>query len=36
LSFSPYLEVPLTGIGHGQVKLWNVGVNLKLSYQLAR
>ena len=30
--FGPYLQVPLTGIGHGNVKLWSFGVDWKMNF----
>lgn len=30
----PYLQFPLTGVGHGQVKLWSAGVSFKANWQM--
>ena len=30
----PYLQLPLTGVGHGQVKLWSAGVSFKANWQM--
>jgi len=30
--FGSYVQVPLTGIGHGNVKLWSFGLNWKMNF----
>lgn len=34
VQFGPYLQIPITGIGHGQVKVWSFGANLKLNFKM--
>ena len=34
LQFAPYLLVPLTGVGHGKVKLWSVGISAGFNFQV--
>ncbi len=34
LQFEPYLQIPLTGVGHGNVKLWSIGVSLKANFKV--
>ena len=34
IQFAPYLHIPLTGIGHGQIKLWSMGLKLKANFQV--
>jgi hypothetical protein len=33
VQFAPYLQVPFTGIGHGEVWLYTVGAHLRFSFQ---
>lgn len=32
--FSPYVQIPLTGLGHGNVRLWSIGVNFSVNFEL--
>lgn len=32
LNIEPYMQIPLTGIGHGKVKLWTIGVSAKINF----
>ncbi|HHB79283.1 MAG TPA: hypothetical protein ENK85_08630 [Saprospiraceae bacterium] len=32
--FGPYLHIPIKGVGHGQVKLWSLGLDWKLNFRL--
>ncbi len=34
LQFSPYLQVPLSGVGHGHVRLYSIGTSLKFNLHL--
>jgi hypothetical protein len=33
LQVAPFIQVPLTGVGHGNVKLYTVGAHLRFSFQ---
>ncbi|MFK7772745.1 MAG: hypothetical protein AB8F94_11420 [Saprospiraceae bacterium] len=33
LQIEPYFQIPLTGVGNGNVKLWSVGMNLRINFQ---
>jgi outer membrane protein with beta-barrel domain len=30
---APYLQIPLTGIGHGNLKMWTAGIQLKVNFR---
>lgn len=34
LQLAPYTQIPLTGIGHGQVKFFSLGVHLRYNFRL--
>ncbi len=34
LQFEPYLQIPLTGVGHGNVKLWSFGFSMKANLRV--
>lgn len=34
VQIAPYLQVPLKGVGHGKVKLWSVGMNVKFNFKM--
>ena len=34
LQFVPYIQIPLTGIGHGAVNLWSTGLQVKSNFNL--
>jgi len=36
LAIGPYLQLPITGIGHGQIKVLTIGVNAKYSFRVGR
>ena len=36
LAIGSYLQLPITGIGHGQIKVLTVGVNAKYSFRVGR
>lgn len=33
LQIEPFFQIPLTGVGNGKVKLWSLGVNLKVNFK---
>ncbi|MCB0835535.1 MAG: hypothetical protein KDD99_02650 [Bacteroidetes bacterium] len=33
LQVAPFLQIPFSGLGHGNVRLWNIGMNLNLRFQ---
>jgi hypothetical protein len=34
VQIEPFIQIPLAGIGNGKVKLWSVGLNMKLNFQV--
>ena len=34
VQIEPFLQIPLAGVGNGNVKLWSVGVNMKFNFQV--
>jgi len=34
LQIAPYLQIPLTGVGHGEIRLWSAGLNLACNFQV--
>lgn len=34
LQVAPYFQMPLSGLGHGKVRLWSLGVNANFNFQL--
>ncbi len=34
LQIAPYLQIPLTGVGHGEIKLWSAGLSLACNFQV--
>ena len=34
VQIEPFIQIPLAGIGNGNVKLWSVGLNMKLNFQV--
>lgn len=34
IQIEPFLQIPLAGIGNGNVKLWSLGVNMKFNFQV--
>ena len=34
VQLEPFLQIPLTGVGNGNVKLWSVGLNMKFNFQV--
>lgn len=34
LQIAPYLQIPLTEVGHGEIKLWSAGLSLAYNFQV--
>lgn len=34
IQLAPYFQAPLTGLGHGKVKLWSLGINANLNFRV--
>jgi hypothetical protein len=34
LQLAPYCQVPLTGLGHGNSKLWSIGINASFNFRM--
>ncbi|HFA49269.1 MAG TPA: hypothetical protein ENJ95_09655 [Bacteroidetes bacterium] len=34
LQYLPYLQIPLAGVGHGNVKLWSIGMSMKFNFKV--
>ncbi|MFM9948161.1 MAG: hypothetical protein ACKV1O_09510 [Saprospiraceae bacterium] len=34
MQIAPYLQIPLTGVGHGEIKLWSAGLSLACNFQV--
>jgi hypothetical protein len=36
LQLAPYFQIPLTGLGHGKVKLWSMGMQANFSFRVGK